>query len=235
MRTSAGEKFQVSVFTGASTGPELDGALAMAGGIHLRLPYQSDPETRKRINAGEMDYMDIHLSHVAQFVEYGFLGKLDVALIEVTAILEDGRVVPSSSLGNNKTWIDCAERVILEVNSWQPMALEGHARHLLRAGTASESQADSADKAGAEDWVAVSATSRRRRLSAIVLTDSPDRNSAFKAPDEASKKIAGHILEFLSWEVKKGRMTANLLPLQSGVGNIANAVLFGLEEGPFEG
>jgi succinyl-CoA:acetate CoA-transferase len=107
-----GQKFQVSVFTGASTGPELDGALAMAGGIHLRLPYQSDPETRKRINAGEMDYMDIHLSHVAQFVEYGFLGKMDVALIEVTAILEDGRVVPSSSIGNNKTWIDCAERII---------------------------------------------------------------------------------------------------------------------------
>jgi succinyl-CoA:acetate CoA-transferase len=90
-----GQKFQVSVFTGASTGPELDGALAMAGGIHLRLPYQSDPETRKRINAGEMDYIDIHLSHVAQFVEYGFLGKLDVALIEVTAVLENGRLIPS--------------------------------------------------------------------------------------------------------------------------------------------
>lgn len=37
------------------------------------------------------------------------------------------------------------------------------------------------------------------------------------------------------WEVKKGRMPANLLPLQSGVGNIANAVLIGLDEGPFEG
>src|SRR3974377_2062927 len=120
-----GEKFQVSVFTGASTGPELDGALAMAGGIHLRLPYQSDPETRKRINSGEMEYMDIHLSHVAQFVEYGFLGKLNVALIEVAAVLEDGRLIPSSSIGNNKTWIDQAERVILEVNAWQPMALEG--------------------------------------------------------------------------------------------------------------
>src|SRR5512146_840469 len=120
-----GQKFQVNIFTGASTGPELDGALAMAGGINLRLPYQSDPETRKRINAGEMDYMDIHLSHVAQFIEYGFLGKLDVALIEVTAVLEDERLVPSSSIGNNKTWIDQAERVILEVNSWQPAALEG--------------------------------------------------------------------------------------------------------------
>ena len=54
-----------------------------------------------------------------------FWARLDVALIEVTAILEDGRVVPSSSIGNNKTWIDCAERIILEVNSWQPMALEG--------------------------------------------------------------------------------------------------------------
>jgi succinyl-CoA:acetate CoA-transferase len=73
------------------------------------------------------------------------------------------------------------------------------------------------------------------KIAAIVLTDSPDRNSAFKAPDDASKRIAGHILEFLNWEVQKGRMPANLLPLQSGVGNIANAVLFGLEEGPFEG
>jgi len=229
-----GQKFQVSVFTGASTGPELDGALAMAGGIHLRLPYQSDPETRKRINAGEMEYMDIHLSHVAQFVEYGFLGKLDVALIEVTAILEDGRVVPSSSIGNNKTWVDCAERVILEVNSWQPMALEG--MHDIYYGLEPPPNRKPiplvrpGDRIGTP-YLKVPA----EKIAGIVLTDSPDRNSPFKAPDEASKRIAGHILEFLSWEVQKGRMPANLLPLQSGVGNIANAVLFGLEEGPFEG
>jgi len=232
--TFRGQKFQVSVFTGASTGPELDGALAMAGGIHLRLPYQSDPETRKRINAGEMEYMDIHLSHVAQFVEYGFLGKLDVALIEVTAILEDGRVIPSSSIGNNKTWIDQADRIILEVNSWQPAALEG--MHDIYYGLKPPPN---------RGPIPLTSTGQRigtpylkvppEKVVAIVLTDSPDRNSAFKAPDQASKQIAGHILEFLSWEVKKGRMPANLLPLQSGVGNIANAVLFGLEEGPFEG
>ncbi len=228
-----GQKFQVSVFTGASTGPELDGALAMAGGIHLRLPYQSDPETRKRINAGEMDYMDIHLSHVAQFVEYGFLGKLDVALIEVTAVLEDGRLVPSSSIGNNKTWIDQAERVILEVNSWQPAALEG--MHDIYYGLQPPPNRGpiplvSTGQRIGTPYLEVSP----EKVVAIVLTDSPDRNSAFKAPDKASKQIAGHILEFLAWEVQKGRMPANLLPLQSGVGNIANAVLFGLEEGPFE-
>jgi succinyl-CoA:acetate CoA-transferase len=228
-----GKKFQVSVFTGASTGPELDGALAMAGGIHLRLPYQSDPETRKRINAGEMEYMDIHLSHVAQFVEYGFLGKMDVALVEVAAVLEDGRLIPSSSLGNNKTWIDQAERVILEVNSWQPAELEG--MHDIYYGLQAPPN---------RGPIPLTHTGERigspylevppEKVAAIVLTDSPDRNSAFKAPDQASKSIAGHILEFLSWEVQKGRMPKNLLPLQSGVGNIANAVLFGLEEGPFE-
>jgi succinyl-CoA:acetate CoA-transferase len=229
-----GQKFQVSVFTGASTGPELDGALAMAGGIHLRLPYQSDPETRKRINSGEMEYMDIHLSHVAQFVEYGFLGKLDVALIEVAAVLEDGRLIPSSSIGNNKTWIDQAERVILEVNSWQPMALEG--MHDIYYGLEAPPHrkpiplTEPGQRIGSP-YLQVDP----KKVVAIVLTDSPDRNSAFKTPDEASKRIAGHILEFLSWEVKKGRMPANLLPLQSGVGNIANAVLFGLEEGKFEG
>lgn len=228
-----GQKFQVSVFTGASTGPELDGALAMAGGIHLRLPYQSDPETRKRINAGEMEYMDVHLSHVAQFVEYGFLGKLDVALIEVTAVLEDGRLVPSSSLGNNKTWIDQAERVILEVNSWQPMALEGMHDIYYELEPPPNRQPIPITKPGqriGSPYLQIDPD----KIVAIVVTDSPDRNSPFKAPDEASKKIAGHILEFLGWEVKKGRMPANLLPLQSGVGNIANAVLFGLEEGPFE-
>jgi succinyl-CoA:acetate CoA-transferase len=229
-----GKKFQVSIFTGASTGPELDGALAMAGGIHLRLPYQSDPETRKRINAGEMDYMDIHLSHVAQFVDYGFLGKLDLALIEVTAVLEDGRLIPSSSIGNNKTWLDRAEKVILEVNAWQPAELEG--MHDIYYGL---------EPPPRRQPIPLVHTGQRigtpylqlppEKVIAIVLTDAPDRNSAFKAPDAASRRIAGHILEFLGWEVQKGRMPASLLPIQSGVGNIANAVLFGLEDAPFEG
>ena len=230
-----GQKFQVSVFTGASTGPELDGALAMAGGIHLRLPYQSDPETRKRINAGEMDYMDIHLSHVAQFVEYGFLGKMDVALIEVAAVLEDGRLLPSSSIGNNKTWIDQAERVILEVNSWQPLALEGMHDIYYGLQAAAESRADSFGASGTTHRLAVPRRSggQGRRHCADGFSGPQQRSS--KRPIRRRSKSPGTSPEFLSWEVKKGRMPANLLPLQSGVGNIANAVLFGLEEGPFEG
>jgi len=70
---------------------------------------------------------------------------------------------------------------------------------------------------------------------AVVETDAPDRSSPFRPPDEASRRIAGHLLEFLEHEVQQHRLPERLLPLQSGVGNIANAVLLGLEEGPFEG
>jgi succinyl-CoA:acetate CoA-transferase len=41
------------------------------------------------------------------------------------------------------------------------------------------------------------------------------------------------LIDFLSHEVQQGRLPASLLPIQSGVGNIANAVLSELDAGPF--
>ena len=63
----------------------------------------------------------------------GLLGPLDVAVIEVTGIRPDGKLIPSSSVGNNKTWLERAHKVIL-VNAWQNEALEG--MHDIYYGTA---------------------------------------------------------------------------------------------------
>ena len=123
--SARGERFRVRVWTGASTGPELDGALAKADGIEFRMPYKSDPISREKINRGEMEYFDMHLSQVAPMAWQGFFGPLDIAVVEVSGITEDGALIPSSSVGNNKTWLDQAERVILEVNSWQPANWRG--------------------------------------------------------------------------------------------------------------
>jgi succinyl-CoA:acetate CoA-transferase len=229
-----GEPFRIGVWTGASTAPELDGALAKVNGIELRLPYQSDPITRERINSGAMDYIDIHLSHVAQFVWFGFLGHLDVALVEVTAILPDGSLVPSTSIGNNKTWLDQADKIILEVNRWQNAGLEG--MHDIYYGTDLPPHRRPIPLMTAHDRIGQPYFyCDPEKVIAIVETDSPDRNSAFTAPDATSRAIADNILEFLGHEVKKGRLPANLLPLQSGVGNVANAVMDGLQHGPFTG
>lgn len=228
-----GGKFRIGVWTGASTAPELDGALAMVDGVEMRLPYQSDPTCRKRINAGEMEYIDIHLSHVAQFVWFGFLGKLDVAVVEVAGILPDGRLIPSSSIGNNKTWLDQADKIILEVNSWQNPGLEG--MHDVYYGTQLPPHRKPIPLVQVRDRIGEPyLRCDPEKVIAVVETRSPDRNSAFTAPDENSRLIAGHILEFFEHEVRKGRLPKDLLPLQSGVGNIANAVMAGLNQGPFE-
>ncbi|WEK42096.1 MAG: acetyl-CoA hydrolase/transferase family protein [Candidatus Sphingomonas colombiensis] len=229
---AAGRPMRVKVWTGASTGPELDGALAKADGIELRLPYNSDPIARERINRGEMDYLDMHLSQVAPMAWQGFLGPLDVAVIEVTAIRPDGSLVPSSSVGNNKTWLDRAKAVILEVNSWQNPALEG--MHDIYYGTALPPHRVPIPLVRPDDRIGEPVLRcDPDKIVAIVETDAPDRNLPFTPPDEAARAIAGHLLEFLGHEVAKGRLPAALLPLQSGVGNIANAVLTGLVDGPF--
>ena len=230
---AAGGKFQVRVWTGASTGPELDGALAKADGIEFRLPYNSDPIAREKINRGEMEYFDMHLSQVAPMAWQGFLGPLDTAVIEVSGIRPDGSLIPSSSVGNNKTWLDRANQVILEVNSWQNPALEG--MHDIYYGTALPPDRVPIPLVRADDRIGEAYfRCDPDKVVAIVETQAPDRNLPFAAPDGVASAIAGHVLEFFAHEVAKGRLPTNLLPLQSGVGNIANAVLTGLVDGPFE-
>lgn len=229
----AGQEFKIEVWTGASTAPELDGALAMADGIELRLPYQSDPHSRERINEGKMEYIDIHLSHVPQLVSFGFFGKLDFAVVEVTSVLEGGRLVPSTSVGNNKTWLDQADKIILEVNSWQNEGLEG--MHDIYYYTHRPPGRQPIPITKPDDRIGIPyLLCPVEKIVAIVETNAPDRSTAFTPPDEVSCQIAGHIMEFLEHEVKKGCLPKNLLPLQSGVGNTANAVLAQLNEGPFQ-
>jgi succinyl-CoA:acetate CoA-transferase len=228
-----GEPFKVGVWTGASTAPELDAALAQVDGIELRLPYQSDPVCRERINAGRMEYLDIHLSHVAQFVWSGFLGHLDVAVVEVAGILEDGRLVPAASVGNNKTWLEQADRIILEVNGALLPGLEG--MHDIYYGTQLPPHRLPIPLVRPDDRIGVPYfRCDPAKVVAVVETRARDRDTKFTPPDESSRRIAGHIIEFLQHEVRKGRLPRELLPLQSGVGNIANAVMAGLQDAPFD-
>ena len=230
----SGREFRIDLLTGASTAPDTDGVLAEVHGIARRLPYQGDPTLRGEINAGEVDSLDTHLSHSAQHTWFGFYGPLDVAVVEVAAILPDGLLVPSSSVGNNKTWLERADRVILEVNSWQPRELEGI--HDVYYGAALPPYripiplTDPAQRIG-EPYLRVDPA----KVVAVVETNAPDRNSPFAAPDETSRAIAEHLVDFLRHEVAAGRMPADLLPIQSGVGNVANAVLEGLGASEFTG
>ncbi len=229
-----GDPFKNGVWTGASIAPELDRALAEADADDWRMPYQSDPSMRGKINDGSSYYSDLHLSHAATYVSQGFFGPLDVAVIEISAITPDGELVPSSSVGMNRTYLEQADKVILEVNHWQSEDLFG--MHDIYSDIAALPPhrkpiplTSPSDRIGSKTLHVDPA-----KVVAVVETEASDRNSPFKPLDDDSKAIANNLLDFFDLEVKAGRLPANLLPLQSGVGNIANAVLAGLLEGPFE-
>lgn len=88
-----GNPFQVGIFTGASTGESCDGVLSRAKAIRYRAPYTTNADFRKAVNNGEIAYNDIHLSQMAQEVRYGFMGKVNVAIIEACEVTPDGKFI----------------------------------------------------------------------------------------------------------------------------------------------
>lgn len=232
---AGGDEMTVNLLTGASVSNEAEAVLAEVDGVALRMPYQSEPTARRKINDGRMDYVDVHLSHVAQQVWEGYYGDVNVAVVEVAAITDDGKLIPSMSVGNNKTWLEVADKVILEVNSWVPLDVEG--MHDVYYGTALPPERKPIQLTRPDDRIGVPYLEvDPAKVIAVVPTHQKDSESALTEPDEVSKAIAGHVVEFFRGEVEAGRMPENgLLPLQAGIGNVANAVLAGLDAGPFTG
>ena len=65
--------FKINLYTGASVGPELDGALCEVNGIDKRMPYQTNKLLRNLINSGEISYSDLHLSESTLVITLWFL------------------------------------------------------------------------------------------------------------------------------------------------------------------
>ena len=226
------EPFKIDLWTGASTGPELDDTLAAVHGIAKRLPYQTDAILRGEINDGSVDYLDLHLSESAQLARVGYLGKLDIAIVEAVAITEEGNIIPSTSLGNAASYVQQADVVIVEVNTTQPLELEGmHDVYVpLDPPHRLPIPIVKADDRVGTPFIPCTPD----KIKFIVPCDIKDHTRDLAPIDENSKKMSQFTLEFLNAEIKAGRMPKNLLPLQSGVGNVANAVMAGFVDSDLE-
>ena len=116
-----GNEFKVNLFTGASTGQSTDGVLSEAHAIDFRAPYTTNPSFRKAVNLNEIRYNDLHLSMMAQDLRYGFYGKVNWAILEVSKIEECGEnyhVYLTAAGGIAPTVARISEKVILELNSF---------------------------------------------------------------------------------------------------------------------
>lgn len=226
-QVSSGERqVRINLWTGASTGREVDAALANAGVIARRLPYQSDPVLRGEINSKRspaVEYTDLHLSQVADRARRGFLGQVDVCIVEACVIREDGGLIPTTAVGNTPCFITEAKQVIVELNLAQPAELEG--LHDIYRPDGALIPIDSAAVHIGKAFMPCPP----EKIAAIVVTNRPDDLQNLSPTDEVSRAMAGHICKLLKEESSAGRMPKRLT-LQAGVGNVANAVMEGLLE-----
>lgn len=220
----------LTLFTGASVGDELDGELVRAGLVSRRFPYQTNAAMRDAINAGRVHYADQHLSHMPAALSQGGGPRPDTAVIECAAVTREG-LVPAAAVGASDSYVRCAGQVIVELNESLPLELCG--------------MHDIYSPAAAGGPIPLTAVMDRvgtpyipcpmEKIAAIVLTDGSGGCPRFSPEDETSQAIARHIVRFLQSEVAAGRQPPGLNPLQSGVGSVANAVLSSLAAGGLSG
>ncbi len=225
------EPLKVTLMTGASLGNDLDKILAEAHVTARRIPFMSDPGLRRAINAGEVMYIDQHLSETVEQLRTCQLAPIDIAIVEAVAITETGGIVPTTSVGNSASFALLAEKVIVEINTSQSEALEGlHDIYIPSyRPTRMPIPIVAPDSRVGLPFIPVPP----ERIAAIVFSSKKDSSAAVDQPDGDTRAIAGHLIEFLKNEVAHSRMPHHLHPLQAGIGSIANAVLHGFIDSPF--
>ncbi len=226
------QPLQISLMTGASLGNDLDKQLTEAGVLARRMPFQVDSTLRKAINDGSVMFIDQHLSDTVEQIRNLQLKKPDIAVIEAVAVTEEGHIVPTTSVGNSASFAIFAERVIVEINLAHNPNLEG--LHDIYIPTYRPTRTPiplvRADQRIGNGAIPIPP----EKIVAIVITDQADSYSTVTAPDADTQAIADHLIAFFENEVDAGRLPQNLGPLQAGIGSIANAVMCGLLESPFE-
>jgi acetyl-CoA hydrolase len=221
-----GDEYWLRVITGASTGKTIDDRLAEEDVIAWRAPFQSSKKLREQINSQKVRFVDMHLSHLPQMVASGFLGKISHAVIEATEVTPDGRVYLTSSIGASPTFLKYADKVIIEINHHHSVRTREMADIITVPPPPNRNPIQIHDPLCRVGYPY--AVVDPKKVIGIVENNEPDHVNPFTEPGDHCEKIAKHVLEFLLKEHDRGIIPKDFLPLQAGVGNLANTVMSSL-------
>lgn len=226
------QPIQITLMTGASLGHETDGKMAEAKLIRKRMPFQVDRVMREAINNGELLFVDQNLGETSEMLTDHHVPDIDIAVVEATYITEEGHIVPTTSVGNSPIFLHHAKKIIVEINTAIDMDIAGLHDIYFPEPYPNRTPINilkPQDRIGQES-ISIDPT----KIVAIVFSDTVDSPADIADPDEKTTSIADHLISFFENEVKSGRLTKSLRPLQAGIGKVANAVLNGLGRGDFE-
>lgn len=214
----------LTVIQGAGLG--LLDELALSGAVSRYCAFQWSRNMRSAINAGKVAFSDIHLGQLADKIRGGTFGKIDYAIIECARINEDGGIVPSISLGVSNVLLECADKVLLEINKAVPAEIEGmhdvYENDLRPLDGVLERKGEPVFRCDLN------------KIAGIVITDEEEPKLSFRDTNEVYQDIAKQVLSLLDSEIREKRLPQEFT-LQAGVGGVANAVLQGLSEGGYKG
>ncbi|KIK49981.1 hypothetical protein GYMLUDRAFT_253375 [Collybiopsis luxurians FD-317 M1] len=205
-------KKRFNLFVGASVGPEVEDRWAALDMIARRYPHQVGKEVAKGINAGRIEFADKHLSMFPQDLTYGYYNLHKIH-------------------GERSKPLDWAIVEATAINS------EGHIVPGASVGATPEILQSAAKIIIEVNTHRIGSTAipvDPDRVAAIIETHKPDNTGSSTPENDESRAIARHLINFLEREVGEGRLPKSLLPLQSGIGNVANSIIGGLAEGPFD-
>ena len=228
--TRQGTARDLTLIVGAAVGDCIDGAWTRAGLLKRRYGHQSNKDLRKAINGDQVEFSDIHISHLPKYMNEQTGPPINIALIECCAITEEGLYLGASG-GTADAAVRNADKVIAEVNRSLPLGFMGM-HDIFEVGVAPASRiipiTHPQDRIGTP-YIPCPL----EKIAAVVFTDEADEAQTFKAVTPATAKIAENIVDFLKNEIQHGRLPENPGPLQSGVGSVGNAVLAGLATSGF--
>ncbi len=225
-----GLPFKINLFTGASTNDHVDGELSRADAIAIRTPYQGHSDSRKAINAQAINYFDGHLSMMAQDIRYGFFGDIDVAIIEVTEMSPNGDVVLGAGLGMTPTLAMVAKKIILEYSSYYKTSFRGFHDNYVPLDPPHRREIPiykPSDRIGSTVLHL-----DPKKIIGVVPSNASEGVKPFTPSDAVTHQIGENVCNFLVQQLRSGMLPKEFLPIQSGVGNVANSVLYGLGENP---
>ena len=185
----------LTVITGGSVGSEIDTELVESGMMTRRFPYLGTQCARDAANEERVAFHDRHISHVSDEVQFNQLDSIDVAIVEAVAVGESW-LVPSTCIGQTPAYVESAEKIIVEINYSQPLALQ-QIHDVYRPSPPPEREPiplrNPTQRVGGKRI-----QFDPDKLVAVVETDTRDSTYTFREPTDTDRAIASNFGDYSS-------------------------------------
>jgi len=222
---------KITLLTGGPVPYEVDGLLTEEGIFERRFGQSDNKQIFDAANDRSIAVIDTRTGILPSKVINGCFGKIDIVVIQATAITEEGFIIPTTTCLDAPSYASVADKIIVEINLDVPESIEGiHDIYIPEAVPFRNPipLKRTSDRIGSK-YIEVDP----EKIVAIIGSDMPDNPPPPILPDAASQNIAALLLDFFQNEVRCKRLPPNLLPLQFGIGKIPEAITKSLSESSF--